>query len=297
MAAACFQGRDENPDAGYACVSGDRAVRHDQIGYYNLDARDIDAFEGLNLDVNGNLIGVALTNDAVRKAAPHFWTRCEDLGYVDFSNIVYKSYRLLRDYPAIAQSLGARFAWFLVDEFQDTTELQIEILKLLHAQAKSRIFAVGDQAQSVYAFTGARPELLEPFSADIRARVDLSLSGNFRSNPQIISHAERLLPRVPPMIAVGANRMCQQEPVFVRVDSSLEAITDHFLPRLAGLGLQYGDASILARSWIPLLPLSRSLRDFGIPVVGPGARPYKRSRLFATLWSAPLGPDRLCFRN
>jgi DNA helicase-2/ATP-dependent DNA helicase PcrA len=44
-----------------------------------------------------------------------------------------------------------------------------------------------------------------------------------------------------------------------------------------------GEATVLATSWNPLFPLSRALRDRGISVVGPGARPYKRGRLFALL--------------
>lgn len=253
------------------------------INCFNLSAQDFNDFESLNLDASGSIIGPALNNEVALKAAPFFWDRCEQLGFIDFCSIIYKSYCLLRDFPEIAASLSARYVWFLIDEFQDTTELQIEILKLIHAQGRSKIFAVGDPAQSIYGFTGARPELLEPFAQKINARYDLSLSGNFRSNPQIIAHAERIFPRTPPMTAMGALRSCAEEPSYLYVNSSFEAITDYFLPRLASLGIGYGEASILSRTWPPLVPLARRLRDYGVPVVGPGARPYRRSRLFATL--------------
>ena len=95
--------------------------------------------------------------------------------------IIFGSYQLI-EIARIAMTLSARFRWFLVDEFQDTTELQIEILKLLHATGRSLFFAVGDLAQSIYSFTGARPELVAPFSAHIGARQDLSLFANFRSS-------------------------------------------------------------------------------------------------------------------
>lgn len=104
-----------------------------QVNYFQLNARDYDTFASLSLDPNGDLIEAALDNEAVRRAAPHFWRRCQELGFVDLPNIVYKSYCLLRDHPLIAQTLAARFSSFLIDEFQDTTELQIEILKLIHA--------------------------------------------------------------------------------------------------------------------------------------------------------------------
>lgn len=254
-----------------------------QVGFYNLRPSDYEAFEGLNINTAGQIIGSAERNDIVRRAAPHFWRRCEELGYIDFCNVLYRSYLLLRDHPDVTRSLGSRFAFFLIDEFQDTTDLQIEILKLIHAQRKSAFFAVGDLAQSIYAFTGARPELVQPFADHIGARSDMSLSGNYRSNPQIIAHAEGLFPRNPAMVAAGQNSACTQQPRLVTGVSSFQAITEHFLPVLADMNIPLGEASILSKMWTTLLPLSRQLREFGVPVVGPGARPYRRVRLFATL--------------
>ena len=255
----------------------------EQVNFFNLNARDFEAFESLSLDTNGNLVGLALRNDAVAGAAPHFWRRCQQLGFVDFSSIVYKSYCLLRDQPMIARSLAARFASFLIDEFQDTTEIQIEILKLIHAQHRSRIFAVGDHAQSIFGFTGPRPELIQPFAAHIGARTDLSLTGNFRSSPPIVQHADRIIPRRPRMQSVGSTRDVRIAPVLVQQGRTIDAITGQFLPMLAAHNIALGDAAILSKDWASLFPLSRGLREFGVPVVGPGARPYRRSRLFASL--------------
>ena len=253
------------------------------MNYFNLGARDFEAFASLSVDTNGQLIGLATTNEAVRRAAPHFWRRCEALGFIDFGNIIYKAYCLIRDNPMVARSVASRFSCFLVDEFQDTTELQIAILKLIHAEGSSRIFAVGDPAQSIFGFTGARPELIEPFARDVRARTDLHLTGNFRSSPPIVDHAERLIPRDPTMQSVGRNRDVWVVPSLVQTSGTFEAITEHFLPALIDAAIPLGEAAILAREWASLFPLSRRLREFGVPVVGPGARPYRRSRLFASL--------------
>jgi DNA helicase-2/ATP-dependent DNA helicase PcrA len=255
----------------------------EQVNFFNLGARDFEAFASLSLDAHGNLVGLALTNEAVRRAAPHFWSRCMELGFIDFGNIVYKAYCLIRDNPMVAQSIASRFSCFLIDEFQDTTELQIEILKLIHAQNRSLIFAVGDPAQSIFGFTGARPELIEPFARIIQARTDLHLTGNFRSSSSVIGHAERLIPRDPAMRSVGPYRNFRIAPSLVQTAGTFEAITEHFLPLAAETGIPLGETAILAKEWAPLFPLSRKLRDFGVAVVGPGARPYRRSRLFASL--------------
>lgn len=268
----------ENPDfeeiAKYAAS---------QVNYFQLSQADYEAFESLALDPHGQIIGLAARNAAVCRAAPFYWQRCAELGYLDFGTIIYGSYQVLRDHPRIALTLCAKYAWFLVDEFQDTTELQIEILKLLYAAERSRFFAVGDLAQSIYAFTGAKPELVGPFGQHIGARMDLSLSENFRSSQKIVDHSERLFPRNPAMTAEGPEQACPIEPTLVRGLTAFQAITEHFLPALEENSIPLGDATILAKDWASLIRLARQLREFGTPVVGPGARPYRRSRLFAAL--------------
>lgn len=253
-----------------------------KINYLNPSASDIEAFSNLNRNINGQPSGAALNNDIVRQAAHHFWARAEALGFIDFANIIFKSYHLLRTNPEISRSLATRFSCFLIDEFQDTTDLQTELLRLLHKEMKTRFFLVGDPYQSIFGFAGARPELVDPFAAEIGARTDLTLSENFRSNPAIVQHAERLFPRSPPMTSEGEFKSNAEVPQFIW-GRTLEAITDVFLPELARLGIGFGEAAILARNWTALLPISQRLRDFGVPIVGPGARPYRRGRLFAGL--------------
>lgn len=254
-----------------------------QIGAHEIRPTELDDFESLSIDANGEIAGSALRNDIVRLSAPFFWQRCDQLGYVDFCNIIYRSFKLLRSHPDIVRSIAARFAYFLIDEFQDTTDVQIEIFKLIQAAGLSKFFVVGDLSQSIYAFTGARPELVEGFGTHIEANTALSLTGNYRSNPQIVQHAEMLFPRNPPMVAVGPNRSCTIIPQYVHADSSFTAVVEHFLPFLEEQGIPLGKSAVLARNWSMLLPLSRHLREMGVPIVGPGARPYRRSRTFATL--------------
>ncbi len=113
--------------------------------------------------------------------------------------------------------------------------------------------------------------------------MDITLSGNFRSSKPIVAHANRLFPRTPSMTAVGAARKFTEEPAYRHGASPFEVITDYFLPAINGLGIPVGSAAILAPTWFSLFPLSRRLREYGISVVGPGARPYRRNREFAPL--------------
>ena len=254
-----------------------------EFNYLQPRHQDYEDFASLNIDVDGNAIGSALTSAVAARGAASFWRRCRERGFIDFCNLLFHSLWLLRTFPEIADGVAARYALILVDEFQDTTDVQVEILTEIAARRCSRFFLVGDSYQSIYGFAGARPELADVFAARVNARCDFSLSANFRSSKPVIADAEKLFLRSPPMNATGEARKYTEATQYLVVADPLHAITDYFLPALASLGIPIGEATVLAPSWNPLFPLSRQLRDRGISVVGPGARPYRRGRLFASL--------------
>lgn len=252
-----------------------------EFNYLSPNRQDFEDFAAISIDASGRLVGSVMRSNIVARGAKGFWRLCRQHGYVDFCTLLYLSLWLLRKYPEIADGVASRYALLLVDEFQDTTDLQVEILTEIAKRGRTRFFLVGDTYQSIYGFAGARPELADVFAGRIGARCDLSLSGNFRSSPPIIADAEKLFPRTPAMKAVGKARVYTEQTEHIHVSHPFHAMTDYFLPALDGLGIPLGDSTVLAPSWNVLFPLSRALRDRGISVVGPGARPYKRARLFA----------------
>jgi DNA helicase II / ATP-dependent DNA helicase PcrA len=251
---------------------------------FNLTFKDFEDFVQLRMDTNGEPIGNPIEHGGLTAAiAKGYWERIRKAGYVDFASIIYYSLVLLRNHPEILSYVASKFAWILVDEFQDTTDLQVELLALIANAGRTRFLLVGDPYQSIFRFAGSRPDLADSFANTIGARTDLQLSGNFRSSALILSHANRLYPRTPPMIAVGPARAFAQKPEWRHGESVFDVLTDYFLPALDELDIPVGDAAILAPSWYPLFPLGRRLREYGVSIVGPGARPYRRSRLFAPL--------------
>jgi len=239
-----------------------------------------DDFERLARNVNGNPI-LKPNSTIPRDAALEFWHRLRDVGAMDFSTLIYLTNCLLHQFPSLSHALACRFKWVLVDEFQDTTAIQVEILRKLHMDGNTTFFLVGDSHQSIFGFAGARPELVPEFSNHIGARTDFRLSQNWRSNPQIITHAELLRPRYPPMVATGEMAADTCEPQYVHQASVTEALQDYFLPALTELDIGFGQAAILAPDWFTLFPIGRFLRDYGVPIIGPGARPYRGSQIFA----------------
>ena len=255
-----------------------------QHGRYNLNFRDFEEFTQLRVSLDGEPVGNAIEHGALTEdIARAYWDRIREAGFIDFANIIYYSLLLLRDHQEILSYVSSKFAWILVDEFQDTTDLQVEILSLIANARKTRFLLVGDPHQSVFAFAGARPDLADEFAARIGARTDLVLSGNFRSSSPIVDHANALYPRVPPMKALGPAKKYTEQPSWQHGGSAFQVITDYFLPALEGLDIPVGDAAILAPTWYSLFPLGRRLREYGVSIVGPGARPYRRNRQFAPL--------------
>ena len=251
---------------------------------YNLAFRDFEEFTQLRVSVDGKPVGYPLERGALTHAiAKSYWKRMRDDGFIDFANIIYFSYVLLKRRPEILRYLASKFAWILVDEFQDTTDLQVEVLALIAGVECTKFLLVGDPSQSIFGFAGAQPDLADEFAKLIGARTDLQLTGNFRSSPPVIAHANLLFCRNPPMQAMGRAKAYTDIPQWKHGTSAFDVITDYFLPALEELEISVGDAAILAPTWFSLFPLGRKLRDYGVSIVGPGARPYRRNRHFAPL--------------
>lgn len=241
-------------------------------------------YESLRIDVNGEPCGQGIETGIVSdESAALYWERVRAHGCLDFAMILYYSWRILEQNPFVGRGIASRFAWLLIDEFQDTTDIQIAIFSALHNFLHTRFFLVGDQNQSIMRFAGARPELAEQFGDQVEAHRDTALTGNFRCGPAITSTASTLISTVPRMRSAGDAARLAAHVNYVHVGRPIDAITDHFLPALQDAGIPFGKAAILAPWWTHLIPVARALREFDVPVFGPGARPYKRRRLLAGL--------------
>jgi DNA helicase-2/ATP-dependent DNA helicase PcrA len=104
-------------------------------------------------------------------------------GLVDHNDILYFSYELIKKYPFILTILRAKFPYFLVDEFQDTNPIQAKLLNMI-GESETIVGVIGDQAQSIYSFQGAKPEQFSSFY--LTNLTDYTMIDNRRSTNQII---------------------------------------------------------------------------------------------------------------
>ena len=112
---------------------------------------------------------------------------------IDFEDMLTLAVELYEtDADALALT-HRRYSWFSVDEYQDTNRLQEDLLRLWLGDRRD-LCVVGDPDQTIYSFTGASSEYLITFADRYPGARVLRLAQNYRSTPQVIELANRLIP-------------------------------------------------------------------------------------------------------
>lgn len=118
--------------------------------------------------------------------------QCQREGVVDFAELLLRSYELLSRNQPLREHYQGRFKHILVDEFQDTNDLQYKWLKLISGLS-SAVFAVGDDDQSIYAFRGANVGNMAAFEREFKVENLIKLEQNYRSHGHILDTANILI--------------------------------------------------------------------------------------------------------
>jgi DNA helicase II / ATP-dependent DNA helicase PcrA len=133
--------------------------------------------------------------DLMARVYREYERRKADRGYVDFEDLLELAVRLFdADEGALAQ-VRERYRAFTVDEYQDVNLLQQSLLDRWLGE-RDELCAVGDDYQSIYAFTGASPEYLLGMPARFPQATVVRLEDNYRSTPQVLAAANLLVPQL-----------------------------------------------------------------------------------------------------
>ena len=120
--------------------------------------------------------------------------RCFKSGAMDFDDLLLKTYELLERFPDVLYKYQHKFKYVLIDEFQDTNQLQYEIVRRI-SDVFQNITVVGDDAQSIYAFRGATIDNILNFEKDFPDLKVFKLEQNYRSTQNIVKAANELIHR------------------------------------------------------------------------------------------------------
>ena len=118
--------------------------------------------------------------------------QCRQANAMDFDDLLYYFNILLRDHPDVQAECAASVDYLLIDEYQDTNPSQYLIARRL-VEAKQRIFAVGDDAQSIYSFRGASMQYILTFTHTFPSARLFKLEENYRSSQRIVALANSLI--------------------------------------------------------------------------------------------------------
>ena len=116
----------------------------------------------------------------------------KDNNLVDFQDLLILPLQLFRNFPKVLHKYQQMFKYILVDEFQDTNNLQYDIIKLL-SLSHHNLFIVGDEDQSIYAFRGSNIQNIQKFTRDFPEYKKIVLDQNYRSRDNILQAANSVI--------------------------------------------------------------------------------------------------------
>jgi len=218
--------------------------------------------------------------------------QCQREGVVDFGELMLRSFELLRDNDPIREHYQRRFRHILIDEFQDTNQLQYAWIKLIAGQgeaaadhAPGAVLAVGDDDQSIYAFRGARVGNMADFVREFDVQHQIKLEQNYRSFSNILDSANELISHNRKRL--GKNLRTDQGPgepvrVYEATSDFAEAqwMVEEMRQLVKGDGLPRQEIAVLYRSNAQSRVIETALFNAGMPYrVYGGLRFFERAEI------------------
>ena len=214
-------------------------------------AREISSIQESRTNVS-HFYSAVLPQEVFRKVYSRYESWKEENRCIDFDDIIVRCYRLFQERPEVLERWQERFHYILVDEFQDISPLQYDVVRML-AAPQNNLFIVGDDDQSIYRFRGATPAIMLGFRTDYPDADTVVLAENYRSTPEIIRAAGRLIAhnkrRYPKDIRAVKK---SGRPVELRVyDNPMRecmAVADEMREEYRKNGTAYREMAVLART-------------------------------------------------
>jgi DNA helicase-2/ATP-dependent DNA helicase PcrA len=186
-------------------------------------------------------------------------------GRLDFDDMLIGAVDLLERDPEAADIIRARKRWFSVDEYQDTNPLQQRLLELW-ADGRPDICVVGDEDQTIYTFTGATSDYLTSFAGRHAGTRVIALTENYRSTPEVLDLANRLIARTGRSKVLTATRPSGPHPTISRhatAEAEVSALAAGIQALLAA-GTAPAEVAVLVRTNAQLAPIEAALTRAGI---------------------------------
>ncbi len=212
--------------------------------------------------------------EQVAAAFEHYEAAKRRRAVIDYEDILLCAALLLADHPQVASEVRGGYRHLLVDEYQDVNPLQQRLLQLWLG-SDSDLCVVGDPAQTIHSFAGARSEYLLEFPAVHQNAEVVKLVRDYRSTEPIVALANKV------NVGSGSVRLVAHggtgpEPGFAEAGSEpgeAAAVAD-WVQQLAGRGIPYSEMAVLYRINAQSPAYEAALADRGIPYQVRGAEGF-----------------------
>jgi DNA helicase-2/ATP-dependent DNA helicase PcrA len=190
---------------------------------------------------------------------------------IDFESLLELTAAILADSRQVASEVHERYRYLVVDEYQDVNPLQKLLLDLWLGERED-LCVVGDPDQAIYSFAGASARYLTGFAAEFPAATVVRLTRDYRSTPQVVTLANRIITTPGDAIARWGTSLVAQRPpgpdpsltAYPDDQAEAEAVAEQARALVAG-GTDPRDIAVLVRVNAQLQPFERALTDTGVP--------------------------------
>ena len=198
-----------------------------------------------------------------------YWARCKNADAMDFDDLLLNTNILFRDFPDVLARYQKRFTYILVDEYQDTNYSQYLIVNKL-AMLHHNVCVVGDDAQSIYSFRGAKIENILNFRNDYTDYKLYKLEQNYRSTQTIVNAANSVIAKnkgqIKKTVWSGNETGCKIsiEKVLTDIEEGFY-VSNNILDTILTERQQYYDFAILYRTNAQSRIFEEAMRKRNIP--------------------------------
>ncbi|MES2213626.1 MAG: ATP-dependent DNA helicase [Patescibacteria group bacterium] len=206
-----------------------------------------------------------------------------DEGYFDFDDMILEVIKALEEHPELALDLQERFQYILIDEFQDTNDAQMRLVRLLTSahihEGRPNIMAVGDDDQSIYKFQGAEIANILLFTSQYTNPKIVTLGKNYRSTQDILDISESvisqgtqslrvIMPEIEKKIIASNTDLPKGEIHLKTFETELHEyeFVAHEIQKLVSGGVSPDSIAVISRKHESLLGLVPFLYAYEIPV-------------------------------
>ena len=235
------------------------------------------------MDMINKRIVVDENDDMDTKIIKEYLIREKELGSLDFTDLITYCLYILKNNEEVREFYQNKFKYILVDEFQDTSTYEYEIITILSAKYNN-LMVVGDPDQNIYEWRDSKVEILLNYDKDFKGTKTIIMDRNYRSTKSILDSANTLIKNNIHRIEKDLYTLREDgTPVFYQVFNNDEEEADQIVEVIKEKieeGLSYNDIAVLYRVNYLSERIERTLSNNGIPydIVG-GMKFYKRSEV------------------